>query len=157
MQTIGDRAEDSVRTLAAVNYLLLLAAVFLAGAPAVVAAAIAYSRRGETSRALASHLNYQIRVFWVAFALALAAGACFLAALLWLASGSYRTPGPGAGWPGGWPQARIAAVTLDAPLAALLAGAALFSAIGGVWLLIAPAVGLIRLASGRGMGHSPSS
>ena len=57
------------RNLALVAYGLLFFAVFFAGAPALVAVAIAYARRQHGDPAVRSHFRFQIFVFWVGFAL----------------------------------------------------------------------------------------
>ena len=54
-------------------------------------------------------------------------------------------------------QIDLTRLTLDAPLVFLLALTSLFAAIGGLWLIFAPALGVMRLASGRPMGHSARS
>ena len=106
---------------------------------------------------LASHYGFQIRIFWVAFTLAMCAAASFVGAMIKIAAEMFEVTRI-EGW--GAPdvvQVDLSHLTVDAPLAALLGLTALLAAIGGLWLIFAPALGLIKLASGRGMGHSAGS
>lgn len=148
---------ESARNLAFINYGLLFASIFFAGVPALIAAIIAYSQQDEAPSTVRSHYKFQIRIFWVAFALALAAGISFLGVVVRVASEVFqftRIPG--------WDvhdnvKLDLSNVTVDGTLVALLGLSALFSALGGVWLILAPGFGFVRLASERGMGHSARS
>jgi uncharacterized membrane protein len=153
----GEPTARSARSIAYINYALLLAAIFFAGVPAIAAAVIAYSRRDEAAEPIGSHYDFQIRIFWVAFTLAMCAAASFVGAMIKIASDMFEITRL-EGW--GAPdviQVDFSHVTVDTPLAALLGLTALFAAIGGLWLIFAPTLGLIKLASGRGMGHSAGS
>ena len=55
---------DGGRTLATVNYALVIAGLFTAGITAFVAAILAYGRRGGATPLVRSHLDWQIRIFW---------------------------------------------------------------------------------------------
>lgn len=153
----GEPTERSARSIAYINYALLLAAIFFAGVPAIAAAVIAYSRREDAAEPVASHYGFQIRIFWVAFTLAMCAAASFVGAMIKIASDMFEVTRI-EGW--GAPdvvRVDFSHVTLDTPLAVLLSVTSLFAAVGGLWLIFAPALGLIKLASGRGMGHSAGS
>ena len=153
----GGRKAKSARSIAYINYALLLAAIFFAGVPAIAAAVIAYSRRDEADEPIASHYGFQIRIFWVAFTLAMCAAASFVGAMIKIAAEMFEVTRI-EGW--GAPdvvQVDLSHLTVDAPLAALLGLTVLLAAVGGLWLIFAPALGLIKLASGRGMGHSAGS
>src|SRR5829696_6439022 len=76
------RPADTTMNMAMLGYALLFASIFFAGLPALIAVVIAYAHRKEGSRALRNHFNAQIRIFWVGFALTLAAAACALAGLV---------------------------------------------------------------------------
>lgn len=157
VQAVGGRAGDSSRNLAYINYALLFAAIFFAGVPALIAAIIAYSQKDEAPPPIASHYAYQIRIFWVAFVIALAAGLCFLGAIIGVAGELFQVTRIE-----GWntpDRVRIdlSDVTVDRTMIALIAATALFTAIGGLWLVFAPALGFIKLASARGMGQSRAS
>ena len=157
VQSVDGRISDSARSLAIINYALLFSSVFFAGVPAVIAAVIAYSQRDEATPQLASHHDFQIRIFWVAFGLALAAGVCFLGAMLNIVGEVYQVTSLDAWSSREQVHVNLADIAFDKTLVALIAGTGLFSALGGLWLMIAPAVGFIRLASGRSMGHSAGS
>jgi len=153
----GGGVSESARNLAFINYGLLFASIFFAGVPALIAAIIAYSQQDEAPPTIRSHYKFQIRVFWIAFGLALAAGLSFLGVVIRVTSEVFQfTQLPG------WDvhdnvKLDLSNVTLDGTLMALLASSALFATLGGVWLILAPALGFVRLASGRGMGHSARS
>lgn len=153
-EAVGGRTSQSARNLAFINYGLLFASVFFAGVPALIAAIIAYSQQDQAPQTIRSHYRFQIRVFCVAFCLALAAGVSFLGVMIRVTSEVFQfTQVPA------WDvhdnvKLDLSTVTVDGTLIALLASSALFSALGGLWLVLAPALGFVRLASERGMGHS---
>ena len=157
VQAVDGRAGESARNLAFINYALLFAAIFFAGVPALIAAIIAYSQKDEAPPPIGSHFAYQIRIFWVAFAIALAAGLCFLGVMIGVASELFEVTRI-EGW-NNPDQVRVdlSALVIDKTMIALIAGTALFTATGGLWLVFAPALGFIRLASERGMGQSRAS
>src|SRR5690606_21532582 len=138
------------RNLAFLNYGLLIASVVLAGAPALVAAVIAYAQRQSAPEPARSHYVFQIRVFWIAFALSLAAGVCTLVVIGEAVTGLIRL-GQANDWALDTVAIDFSPLTLDASmvLAAILAAALIFACL--LWLVAAPAFGLIRLASGRGI------
>lgn len=59
------------RTLAFVVYVLMFAAPFVVGLTGLIGVVIAYVRKPEAPPLEASHYRFQIRTFWVGFALAL--------------------------------------------------------------------------------------
>ncbi|MGH6997296.1 MAG: hypothetical protein ACREEO_03830 [Phenylobacterium sp.] len=123
----------------------------------MIAAIVAYSQRDEAPSPLGSHFDFQIRIFWVAFCIALAAGLCFLGAVVSIAGELFAaTRIEGLDVPA-QVRVRLSDITIDRTLIALFAGGGLFSAIGGLWLIFAPALGFIKLASAQGMGHSARS
>jgi uncharacterized membrane protein len=159
-QVFARRDRETAHNLAMVNYGLLFASIFFAGLPGLVAAIIAYSQRDEAPAAVRSHMNFQIRIFWVAFGLSLGAGLCALAAVITairdLVDISTRN--------------RIEAfmgldnitvdlsrLSVDRVMVTLVFGFVLFSLLTATWLVTAPAVGFIRLASQRGIGHSAAA
>ncbi|MFN3524074.1 MAG: DUF4870 family protein [Phenylobacterium sp.] len=150
-----DRASDTARNLALVNYGLLFAAVFFAGVPALIAVIIAYAQRDEATPTLRSHHDFQIRIFWVAFAMTLAAGICFLAALVnGLAALMEFTRA------NGWDsfdtiQIDLSRLSIDGTIVGFVVASLVLSFLTAVWLIAAPAFGFIRLASERGIGHHP--
>jgi uncharacterized membrane protein len=151
------RGSETARNIALVNYGLLFAAVFFAGVPALIAVIIAYAQRDEATPTLRSHHNFQIRIFWVAFALTLAAGICFLAAIV---------NGVGALLEftrvNGWDsfdsiQIDLSRLSIDGTIVGLVVASIVLTFLGAVWLIAAPAFGFIRLASERAIGHHAAS
>jgi uncharacterized membrane protein len=151
----GTPAIDAAQNMAMLGYALLFASIFFAGFPALIAVVIAYSHKDAASRRVASHFDFQLRIFWVAFALSLAAAACGLAGVIGglgevigMASVSgldhLETV-----------QIRLHDITIGTRVLALIALAVGLGLASSLWLLCAPAVGFIRLASGRAMGDSP--
>ncbi|MCI3133036.1 hypothetical protein [Phenylobacterium aquaticum] len=148
------RQGETARNLALVNYGLLFAAIFFAGVPALIAVIIAYVQRDEAPARIRSHHTFQIRIFWVAFALTLAAGVCFVTALV-----SGLSELIAAGGVHGWSQdhsynIEMAHMSLDGRVIGLVVAGVILSILTGLWLVAAPAIGFIRLASERGIGDS---
>jgi len=140
----GGHSDDVDRNLALAAYALLFFAIFFAGAPALVAVAIAYARRLHGDPALRSHFSFQIFVFWVGFVLTSVAALCGLGALFILAGTLIRTAVEG-NWDGLdtalFSQAHVGAMVL------LAAAAALTVVLTGIWLMATSAYGFILLAT----------
>ncbi|CAN5603289.1 hypothetical protein BH10PSE5_BH10PSE5_09150 [soil metagenome] len=150
-QLVG-RGPEAARNLALVNYGLLFAAIFFAGVPALIAVIIAYSQRDEAPPALRSHHDFQIKIFWVAFALTMAAGACGLGALI-SGVGELMEFTRVNGWDGfSNINIDLSRMVIDGRIVSLLVAAVVLSLLAGVWLIAAPAIGFIRLVSARGIG-----
>ena len=146
------RGPEAARNLALVNYGLLFAAIFFAGVPALIAVIIAYSQRDEAPPALRSHHDFQIKIFWVAFALTMAAGACGLGALI-SGVGELMEFTRVNGWDGfSNINIDLSRMVIDGRIVSLLVAAVVLSLLAGVWLIAAPAIGFIRLVSARGIG-----
>ncbi len=148
----SDRRSAMDRNLALLNYGLLFSSIFFAGIPALIAVIIAYSQRGEAAAAVRSHHDFQIRIFWVAFVLTMAAAACGLGALLigisevvqfGLSQGFHNWEGV---------VIDLDDIRIDASVIVLVVGAILLSLLTAIWLIAAPAFGFVRLASERGIG-----
>jgi uncharacterized membrane protein len=75
-------SDDADRNLALLAYGLLFVAIFFAGLPALVAVAIAYSRRSVSAPPVRGHFRRQVLIFWVGFALTLLAAFSGLAAVV---------------------------------------------------------------------------
>lgn len=153
LESSADRGSETARNLALVNYGLLFAAVFFAGVPALIAVIIAYAQRDETSRTLRSHHDFQIRIFWIAFALTLAAGICFLAAIVNGIAELFQFTRVN-----GWEsletiQIDLSRLTIDGAMVGLAVASVVLTFLSAIWLIGAPAFGFIRLASDRGIGH----
>jgi uncharacterized membrane protein len=139
-------SDDVDRNLALLAYGLLFFAVFFAGAPALVAVAIAYARRGHSDPSMRSHFGLQIFIFWVGLALTLLAALCGLAALFALLGAMIRGAVEGR-WDSLdsvlFSQAHIGMVMV------FVAAAGLLAVLAGVWLIVTSAYGFILLASRR--------
>ena len=69
-------------TLAAyVGYGLLLMGLFTGGLSGFVAMILAYDRKNQAAPVPATHFVFQLRIFWICFALSLAAGALWIGGL----------------------------------------------------------------------------
>lgn len=156
-------------------YFLLLGALPTFGTSALLALLIAYARRDGSGPLIRSHHRFQIRIFWIGLALVVAAVALGLSA--W--SHSWRPPiephhfrierspdaqtiafHPGADSVSAEPAAfynwsyQMPASSLGRR--AMLEGYAAMATIlvAGLWGIFTPLWGLVRLASGRPIGHS---
>ena len=154
---LGARPTENSQNLAMIAYGLLFASIFFAGFPSLVAVVIAYSQRDAAPRKVRSHFNFQIRIFWVAFVLTLAAAACALAGII-SGLGEVIDVAAVRGLDRfDTVRIELKAVTIDAGVISLLVAALILGFLSSIWLLAAPAVGFIRLASERAIGHSPGS
>ncbi|MCR5880329.1 hypothetical protein [Phenylobacterium sp. J367] len=152
--TLAGGAGDNSQNLAMLGYALLFASIFFAGFPALIAVVIAYSQRGSSGALIGSHFAFQIRIFWVAFALSLAAAACGLAGVIG-GLGEVVSMAEITGLDHlETIRVQFQDFTIGTKVIALIALALLLTFLSSLWLLCAPAVGFIRLASERGMGDS---
>jgi uncharacterized membrane protein len=142
------RPAETSMNLAMLGYALLFASIFFAGLPALIAVVIAYSQRGEApTRALRNHFKGQIRIFWVALTLTLAAASCALAGLV-AGLGEIISVATVSGFDRvGGLRIELSEVTLDARILGLLGAAVAFGFLSSIWLLAASSLGFIRLAS----------
>ena len=150
-----ERAETA-ENLAMIAYGLLFASIFFAGAPALIAVVIAYSQRHAASPRVRSHYDFQIRIFWVAFVLTLAAATSGLTGviaglgeLVDVASITRIERIESI-------SVDLSHITIDGRVVGLLVLACVLGFLSSVWLLGASAVGFIRLASERAMGDAPA-
>ena len=152
------RQDTLDRTLALVNYGLLFASIFFAGIPGLVAVIIAYAQQDEAPERIRSHLRFQIRIFWVAFGLSLVASATALSAAL-LAAMDFLQVGVDKTWTSfSVDLARLVVLSdlehlrVATPVVGLIVATVLISFVALLWLIAAPAVGFIRLATDRSIG-----
>lgn len=151
--------QDSLdRTLALVNYGLLFASIFFAGIPGLVAVIIAYAQQNEAPARIRTHLRFQIRIFWVAFALSVAASAAALTAAL-LAAVDFVQLGVDKTWSSfSVDLARLLVMSdlqhlrVATPVVGLVVITVIASFLALLWLVAAPAIGFIRLATDRAIG-----
>lgn len=151
--------QDSLdRTLALVNYGLLFASIFFAGIPGLVAVIIAYAQQNEAPARIKSHLRFQIRIFWVAFALSVAASATALTAAL-LAAVDFIQVGVDKTWSSfSIDLARLIVMSdlqhlrVATPVVGLVVATVIASVLALLWLVAASSIGFIRLATDRAIG-----
>jgi hypothetical protein len=156
-----------------IGYGLLLFSLFTCGAAGLLAMILAYDRKGQSAPLAATHFRFQLKIFWICFALTLAAGALWFGGLLSLLrsappppplihnqpdaqlvhiADAWSQPVAAQMWsyhfdmhPAHVPGATAFQLTVGA---LMLAGAVLFSWIG-------PIFGIVRLAAGRPIGQAP--
>ncbi len=145
--TSSARSEETDRNIALLCYGLLFLAIFFAGAPALIAVAIAYARKRSVGPVIASHHRFQIVIFWIGFALTLLAALCGLIAALSIMIDLFGAIAQ-AGW-SHWRIVQAADLHIGQTFFTLIAGAAVLGAATGLWLWFASAYGFVRLASRR--------
>jgi uncharacterized membrane protein len=143
--TPATRSEDTDRNIALLAYGLLFAAIFLAGAPALIAVAIAYGRRRSVDCLVSSHHRFQIFIFWIGFAMTLLAALFGLAAALVILVDVFGAV-IHAGWEN-WRVVQAADLHIGRTFFMLVAAAMVMGTLTAVWLLAASAYGFVRLAS----------
>ena len=143
---------DIESNLALLGYALLFFSIFFAGMPGLVAAIIAYAERHATSPAIRSHYNFQIRIFWIAVILSAIAAVSAVAAAI-ISVGHLFQVGVQGGWDA-WDGISFSTsqIHIDPAVVALLCVTAISALATVLWLLIAPLIGFIRLATQRSMG-----
>ena len=151
-QSAADMGVD--RNLAYLTYGLLFFSIFFAGAPALVAVALAYSRRDSVCALIASHHRFQILIFWVSFALALIASICFLTTLLSAIASVMKAVNYE-----GWDKLDhfsidFTKVTISPTTISLGVATVVVMSVTAIWLVAASAFGTLRLASGRPIRQS---
>ncbi len=155
------------------GYGLLLFSLFTGGISAFIAMILAYDRKGQSAPIPATHFTFQLRIFWICFALSLGGGALWLGGAFDLLL-HQPLPRPEIhGEPDAqmvrlavrdlWP-ASIQTWSYDFQLNPLRPyRAASLKMWGGVALFAAaaligwagPIFGIVRLAAGRPIGHEP--
>lgn len=150
--TVAPGRGDVDSNLALLNYGLLFVSILFAGMPGLVAVVIAYVQRDVASPALRSHFQYQIRIFWVALALTVVAALSALGALA-VGVGEIIDIVMHQRWDA-WDSVsfELSDIDLHPSIILLLGVTAIASLAATIWLVLAPAVGFIRLVSQRGMG-----
>lgn len=144
------------RTIAFAGYGLLAASVFTAGLTGVAGVILAYASRRQVSPGVRRHLNAQIGMFWVAFVLFVVSVTAGIAAAAIeiddLRNGSHVYLA----------KLQILAWTIDVSawrLVPEVIGLVVVSAVvglaGGLWIIIGPLIGVIRLATHAGEGVTP--
>ena len=144
-------SDDADRNLALLAYGLLFVAIFFAGLPALIAVAIAYSRRGNTPPPVRAHFRRQIFIFWVGFALTLLAAFSGLAAVLIFLAELFFGFVDGGG--GGLNTGVFNHVHIGIMMTCVIAAGLLVVATG-LWFMITAGYGFIRLASRQSISQT---
>jgi uncharacterized membrane protein len=137
------------RGVAMLNYGLLFTSIFFAGIPALIAVALAYARKSKTGPGLKKHFRFQIRIFWIAFFIALLAGACGIAGVVLAVLELARGAGV---WP--WEGVDLRTMRVGGDIVFMLVAAVILSLIDAAWLMSSSAFGFIRLASDHRLGKA---
>lgn len=143
----ASQTDDVDRNIGLLAYGLLFFAIFFAGAPALIAVAIAYSRRRDVDPFVASHHRFQIFIFWIGFAMTLLAALSGLAALLSILGDLVHIVAT-ARW-NGWEVIQTADLHVGRAFFVFVSAAAVLGVLTGLWLMVTSAYGFIRLASQR--------
>jgi uncharacterized membrane protein len=146
--------ESSDRNLAYLVYGLLFFSLFFAGAPALVAVIIAYSRRGDVSPMIASHHRFQILIFWVSMVLALIGGISMLAALGTLIGNLSQSISHEGSISLNNFSLEVRDVHMPVATVTFASIALIATLLTGFWLVLTSIFGALRLASDRGIGQS---
>lgn len=148
---------EAERNLALLAYGLLGVSMFFAGITALVAVIIAYVLHDAATEELSSHFRFQVRIFWIgmaAIALMVIAG---MVAALGAAGNLLHTAPPSDlvrtvyvfGREIDLSELRITPLVIIA--AAVSAGSAI---LGALWMVLASAIGFIRLATSKHIGQT---
>ncbi len=149
-------ASSDDRNLALVSYGLLFAAPFVFGLTALIAVVIAYVRRPEADPVTGSHYRYQIRTFWIAFALSMVAVVALMVGVGFLIVDLVRMlvmNAPSDAWEA------VAWEVEPAFPAVFFIGLIVFLgayAISSLWLIVAAIIGMVRLGAHRPAGRLES-
>jgi uncharacterized membrane protein len=164
-------APHAGRGLAFVAYFLLLAAIPTGGVGALLGVVLAYAGRDGAAPLIRSHHRFQIRIFWIGLALLAAAFALGVGAWLgWFhhalqpapfiphspdAQTVAFRPGLQPAFVYSWSYSTDPGRAAVPPRIRLEGYAAVASFVAsGLWSILAPLWGLMRLASGRFIGQS---
>lgn len=148
------RGNDDVdRNLAFLAYGLLFFSIFFAGAPALIATAIAYSRRADAPPMVRTHHNFQIFVFWVGFGFALLAGVSGLAAVLAVIGEMIHVASMQDFDAWDAVSVKLADIHVSRWVIAFMIASVALGVASALWLVISSAYGFVRLASGQAIGH----
>ena len=150
--TAAPERGDMDTHLALLGYCLLLGSILFAGLPGLVAVVIAYVQRDVAGPAARTHFNFQIRIFWVALGLTVIAALSALGALA-IGIGQLVDFGIHGQWDA-WDSIGFdgSDIHIEPSIVMLLGVAAAGIVAAAFWLIVTPVIGLIRLASQRGMG-----
>ncbi len=140
--------DDSAdKALALISYVVLFVSPFVAGFPSLISVIIAYVRRSGAAPVLRTHYDFQIKIFWVGFALLLTCGVLGFLAV---------ATGLGLAW-SAWGELPASAFSfgLGTVLMLMLAGLAFLG--NFLWMVISSILGFVRLLEGRPIGRSDAT
>ena len=141
-------SDDADRNLALLAYGLLFVAIFFAGLPALVAVAIAYSKRSSSVPPVRGHFRRQVLIFWVGFCLTLLAALSGLAAVvILLAEVLFGFAG------GGLSTTIFNHAHIGLMMSCVIAAGALVF-LTGLWFMVTSAYGFIMLASRQSISQT---
>jgi len=145
--TALSRDEEVDRNLALLGYGLLFFAIFFAGVPALIAVAIAYTRRRDVNCTVKSHHRFQIYIFWIGFALtalaALSGLGAVISILVQAVSSAMHTK------LNGFDVVSYRSVQFSGAVAAFSVATVSLGVLTALWLLITSSYGFIQLATHR--------
>ena len=147
------RAQNDDRALAFVVYAMHFVSPFVFGLTSLIGVVIAYVRRSEADPLLRSHYRFQIRAFWVGFALAMIAAIALLlggGVIFWKLAAAVIADAPADAW-----SAVSRELDVTFPVAAfvsfIVAGCAWLAT--AAWMILSAVVGAVRLSSGQSIGR----
>jgi len=148
---------EAERNLALLAYGLLGVSIFFAGTTALVAVIIAYVLHAANNEELSRHFRFQIRIFWIGFACVAVTVIAGLVAALAAAGNLLHEAVPADAvaridiWGRHIDVSSLRITPLVVIAAAVCGGAALF---GALWMVLASALGFIRLATSKHLGQT---
>lgn len=149
----ADTSSDD-RNLAMVSYGLMFAAPFVFGLTALIAVVIAYVRKVDAEPLVLSHYRYQVRNFWIAFALAMLSVLCLTVGVGFFFAemvGMMLNEIPRDAW-------EVAAWDVEPRFPAIFfVGVLMFLAaylMASLWIIVSSVVGMLRLAANQTIGRS---
>ena len=148
---------EAERNLALVAYGMLGFSVFFAGITALVAVIIAYALHDAATESLSRHFRFQIRIFSVGMAAIILTVVAGVVAGLGAAGNLLHTAPPSDLvrtidlWGHQIDLSGLRITPLVVIAAAVSAGSAL---LGALWMVLASAIGFIRLASSKHLGQT---
>ncbi len=153
----GPIRTEAERNLALLCYGLLGVSVFFAGVTALVAVIVAYALHDAATEELSGHFRFQIRIFWLAVGCVLLAVVAGVVAAFG-AMGNLLHQAPPTDmvghidlWGHDIDLSSLRITPLVVVASTIAGGAAL---LGMLWIIIAPTVGFIRLATSKHIGQT---
>lgn len=153
----GALRTEAERNLALLAYGLLGVSMFFAGVTALVAVIIAYWLHDAATEELSRHFRFQIRIFWIGVAAIVLTVIAGVVAALGAAGNLLHSAPPSdlvrtvEVWGQVYDLSGLRITPLVIVATAVSAGSAV---LGALWMVLASAIGFIRLASSRHLGQT---